>query len=164
MSAVVETFSQRRTRTPRLALEGALIVSGGLLVAAFAQLYVRLPFTPVPITGQTFAVLLVGASLGPIRGGVSLLFYLGCICPGPAVRVGGGRWRRSPRSLFASGGYLWGFVAAALLVGWLAQKGWDRRLGTRDSSLVDVAAEPKRPTLRSLILLRPATRLERIRL
>ena len=58
-------------------LTDALLVCGGAgLVAACAQISIHLGFTPVPITGQTFAVVLVGASLGSLRGTASLLLYL----------------------------------------------------------------------------------------
>lgn len=111
-------------------MDGLLIVGGSLFVAACAQLFVKLPFTPVPITGQTFAVLLVGASLGAWRGGASLLVYLGWIAAGlpfAAEGLGGADFLGLSS---ASGGYLWGFVIAAALVGRLAERGWDRRLGS----------------------------------
>jgi biotin transport system substrate-specific component len=114
-----------------------LIVAGALIVALTAQLQIRLQVaeTPVPITGQTFGVLLVGGALGLRRGALSLLLYLamGLFLPvyaGGASGVerfvaqeAGGRW-----VFGATGGYLLGFVFAAALVGWLAELGWDRRL------------------------------------
>jgi|SRR5579859_5888223 len=59
-----------------LSTDVVLIAAGAGLLAASAQLSIRLPFTPVPVTGQTFAVLLVGASLGTVRGGSSALLYV----------------------------------------------------------------------------------------
>ena len=59
-----------------------LVLTGSLFVAGMAQLYLKLPFTPVPITGQTLAVLLVGGALGALRGGASMLLYLGWIAIG----------------------------------------------------------------------------------
>lgn len=56
--------------------DAVLVVSGALLVAVLAQIEIPLPLTPVPITGQTFGVLLVGAVLGSKRGAASLAFYL----------------------------------------------------------------------------------------
>ena len=102
----------------------ALIVAGSLLVAALAQVRLPLPFTPVPITGQTFGVLLVGAVLGSRRGGLSLLLYLLVGGLGAPVFAGGvSGWPVGP-----TGGYLLGFVLAAVVTGWLAERGWDRRL------------------------------------
>ena len=63
-------------RTPTALRESALVIGGVLLVAAAAQVVIPLPFTPVPITGQTFAALLVGGALGLHRGAASLLVYL----------------------------------------------------------------------------------------
>jgi biotin transport system substrate-specific component len=104
----------------------SLIVLGSLFVAAFAQLSIPLPFTPVPITGQTFAVLLVGMVLGPRRGAMALLAYLAEGAAGLPVfaEMGSG----VATLLGPRGGYLVGFVAAAWLVGLLAERGFDRSL------------------------------------
>src|SRR5436853_5533602 len=59
-----------------LLTDALLVCAGAGLIAGSAQLSVKLPFTPVPITGQTFSVLLVGASLGMSRGGASALLYV----------------------------------------------------------------------------------------
>jgi len=105
-------------------VELALILGGSALVALSAQVSIPLPWTPVPITGQTFGVLLVGALLGSFRGVLSLLTYLAEGAAGLPVFAGGsGGYLK----LFGpSGGYLWGFVAAAFVVGFLAERGWDR--------------------------------------
>ncbi len=104
----------------------ALQVTGfALLTALFAQFTIRLPFTPVPITGQTFAVLLSGAALGMWAGGASQLLYLvlGTFMPFYADGASG------TEVLFgATGGYLFGFVVAAALVGKLAERHHDRRV------------------------------------
>lgn len=107
-----------------LLVELALVLGGSVLVALAAQVSIPLPWTPVPITGQTFGVLLVGALLGSFRGTLSLLTYLAEGAAGFPVFAGGsGGYLR----LFGpSGGYLWGFVAAAFIVGFLAERGWDR--------------------------------------
>ncbi len=102
-----------------------LVVTGSLFVAALAQVKIPLPFTPVPLTGQTFAVLLVGAVLGSRRGAASLLLYLAQGAIGLPVFAGG-----ASGLLYLSGptgGYLVGFVGAAHLVGLLAERGLDRR-------------------------------------
>ncbi len=103
-----------------------LIVSGSLCVAGMAQVRIALPFTPVPITGQTFAVLLVGAVLGSRRGAASLLLYLIQGLLGLPVFAGGAS--SLAYLLGPTGGYLVGFVVAAGLVGLLAARGLDRRI------------------------------------
>jgi biotin transport system substrate-specific component len=103
-----------------------LIAGGSLLVAGMAQVRIPLPFTPVPITGQTFAVLLVGAGLGSKRGATSLALYLLMGLAGLPFFAGGA----SGLAILAgpTGGYLIGFVVAAYLVGLLAARGLDRRI------------------------------------
>ena len=110
-------------RAWRLARDAALVVAGCLFVALLAQVKIPLGFTPVPITGQTFAVLLVGASLGSWRGGGALLLYLvaGSWLPFYAGGASGFVWS------IASGGYIVGFIPAAFAVGWLCERGWDRK-------------------------------------
>jgi biotin transport system substrate-specific component len=110
----------------------ALVLGGALLTAAAAQLTFHLPWTPVPITGQTFAVLLVGGALGWVRGAASMALYvvLGAVgLPFYAEAADGSRggWELATG---ATAGYLVGFILAAALVGWLAQSGQDRRLDT----------------------------------
>lgn len=101
----------------------ALILLGVLIVALLAQVRIALPFTPVPITGQTLGVLLVAAALGSRRGAVSLALYLGGGLAGlPFFSGGSGLAYLSG----ATGGYLVGFLAATALVGWLAERGWTR--------------------------------------
>lgn len=106
----------------------ALVLGGSLFIALSAQIVLRLPFSPVPITGQTFSVLLVGALLGSKRGMLSVLAYLAEGAMGLPVFSGGGAgviWFLGP-----TGGYLLGFVPAAFATGWLAEHGWDRRAVT----------------------------------
>lgn len=103
----------------------ALVAAGSLVVALLAQVSIPLPFTPVPVTGQTLGVLLVGGALGGWLGGASLLLYLieGAVgLPVFAPHAGG--------AIFgATGGYLVGFIVMAAVVGWLAERGWDRSVG-----------------------------------
>jgi biotin transport system substrate-specific component len=82
----------------------------------------------VPLTGQTFAVLLVGALLGSRRGSLSLLAYLAEGAVGLPVFAGGSGGLA--RLWGPTGGYLVGFIAAARMVGWLCERGWDRRVRT----------------------------------
>jgi biotin transport system substrate-specific component len=108
-----------------LARDFTLVLGGSLLIAAAAQLRIALPFTPVPLTGQTFAVLLLGALYGARRGAATAMSYLmlgimglpvfSAAPPGPAALV-------SPTA-----GYLAGFVAAAWVTGSLSERGWDRK-------------------------------------
>ena len=103
-----------------------LIAAGAALTGVAAQVAIKLPFTPVPITLQTFTVLLAGAALGPARGTASMLLYL-------AVGSVGVPWFANGQSGFggATFGYVIGFVVAAAIVGTLARRGADRSvLGT----------------------------------
>ncbi len=108
------------------AVRAILLVGAGVaLTALAAQVRFAIPGTPVPVTGQTAAVLLTGAALGARLGGTSMLLYvlLGAIGL-PIFANGSG----GVAQLFgATGGYLVGFVVAAALVGRLAERGWDRR-------------------------------------
>ncbi len=102
----------------------ALILIGVAIVAVLAQVYV--PIKPVPFTGQTFGVLLVGGALGFRRGALSLALYLVLGAIGLPIFA-------EARSgidvvLGASGGYIVGFVIAAAVLGRLAELGWDRQI------------------------------------
>lgn len=104
----------------------ALVVGFSLLVALSAQVVVPLPWTPVPVTGQTFAVLLTGALLGSRLGALAMLAYLAEGAAGlPFFKGGAG----GAHYLFLSptAGYLFAFPAAAFVTGLLAERGWDRR-------------------------------------
>jgi biotin transport system substrate-specific component len=116
-------------------LTDAVLVTGGAgLVALAAQISIHLGFTPVPITGQTFAVVLVGASLGAVRGAASLLLYLAVGIAGVPVYA----QHKHGWEVFsgATGGYIVGFVAAAALIGVLAENGWDRRFSSSLSAML----------------------------
>ncbi|MSO16001.1 MAG: biotin transporter BioY [Ilumatobacteraceae bacterium] len=104
----------------------SLVVSGALFTALCAQVVIHLGFTPVPITGQTFAVLAVGGALGSRRAIASQALYwlLGAIgLPFYADATGG--WSRATGSTF---GYFVGFVIAAGIVGWYADNRNDRNV------------------------------------
>lgn len=101
----------------------ALVVSFALLTAIAAQIRVPLPFTPVPITGQTFAVLLSGAAMGSVAGATSQLLYLTMGLFLPFYAGGASGWSHATG---ATGGFLIGFVAAAAVVGFLAERRQDR--------------------------------------
>jgi biotin transport system substrate-specific component len=103
----------------------ALILLGTVIVTLSTQIVI--PTSPVPFTGQTFAVLLVGGALGFRRAALSLGLYLLIGAVGLPVFSRGGSG--SEFLLGATGGYLVGFVLAAAVVGRLAELGWDRRIG-----------------------------------
>ena len=128
MSTLAEAIAPRARSGNRVLYSAVSVVAGSLLVAALAQLSFTLPFTPVPVTGQTLGVLLVGASLGPALGGASLLLYLAEGAVGLPFFAQGASGVDVLRVSSATGGYLWGFVVAAALVGWLSRRGWDRSI------------------------------------
>lgn len=105
----------------------ALVVAGAALVAVLAQ--VAVPLWPVPVTGQTLAVLLVGASLGAARGAASLALYavLGLAgLPIFAPQDDGSHLTGLAALTAPSFGYIIGFIASAAIVGWAAERSWDR--------------------------------------
>ncbi|MDA1128291.1 MAG: biotin transporter BioY [Chloroflexi bacterium] len=127
----------------RIARDVALVVIFSLITAGFARFSVHLPFTPVPITGQTLAVLLAGATLGSWRGAAAMALYavegsqLPLFIGSDAVfhwsgSSGGyifGITSGTTGTLWdmASGGYIIGFIPAAFVVGYLCERGWDRK-------------------------------------
>jgi biotin transport system substrate-specific component len=111
-----------------LVTDAILIALGAGLLAGSAQVSIALPFTPVPITGQTFAVLLVGASLGTVRGATSALLYLLLGVAGAPVYAHGAEGFAVITG--ASGGYLVSYPLASALTGRLAERRWDRRFSS----------------------------------
>lgn len=109
-----------------LAYDALLIAGGSLLIALSAQIAVRLPFSPVPITAQTLVVLLLGALLGRRRAALTVLAYIAQGLAGLPVFAGGASGLAY--LLGPTGGYLVGFAAAAWATGWLAEYGWDRHV------------------------------------
>jgi biotin transport system substrate-specific component len=107
-----------------LVTDVTLVVLGAALVGGLAQLYV--PLWPVPVTGQTLAVLLVGATLGSVRGALSMVLYAvagGLGVPWFSEAAHGWSVIAGP-----TGGYIVGFVLSAFLVGWLSERQWDRKI------------------------------------
>lgn len=126
MTALAQTLPRPRSRAGALVVDALLVVSGSLLIALLAQVSIKLPFTPVPITGQTLGVLLVGTAYGWARGGLTVALYLAEIAAGLPFAAEGKSGLEVLGLATASGGYLWGFLLAGLLCGWLANRGWDR--------------------------------------
>jgi biotin transport system substrate-specific component len=111
-----------------------LVVGGAAFVGLAAQISWHLGYTPVPITLQTFAVLLVGAAYGATLGAASLALYLVLGIAGvPLYADHNHGW-----SVFsgATGGYILGFVLAAALTGALAERGWDRKFSSAVGSML----------------------------
>jgi len=116
----------RPTVTPAAAFayDLALIAAGSALIALSAQVAIPLPLSPVPVTGQTFAVLLVASLLGRVRGTAAVLAYLAEGAAGLPVFAGAAA---GPAALLGpTGGYLAGFTLGAYVCGFLAERGWDR--------------------------------------
>ena len=133
-------------RVPMELLRDMVLVLGfAWFVALCAQIAVHVPWTVVPITGQTFAVLVTGGALGAWRGGASLAVYLlmgtiGIPVFAPSLGETGnwyvhfilsssGSWDGTAAFIWdiGSGGYIVGFILSAILVGWLAERQWDRK-------------------------------------
>ncbi len=123
---LAQTLWPRRTEaTAAWTRDALLVLAFSLMTALSAQIAVPLPFSPVPLTGQTFGVLLTGALLGPRLGAFAMLLYLAegaCGLPFFAGGAGGAARFAGP-----TGGYLIAYPLAAALVGWLATRGWDRQ-------------------------------------
>ena len=111
---------------PQKARDIAIVISASWLLAISAQFSFNLPFSPVPVTGQTLAVLLIGSLLGKNRGAAAVGLYLLQGAAGLPVFAGG-------KSGFITlvgptGGYLIGFIAAAYIVGILAELRYNKSL------------------------------------
>ena len=132
-SAVPAPLHQRRPLVLADLIPGTLVrdillvVGGAALTGVLAQIAIPVAGSPVPITGQTFGALTVGAVLGWQRGGLSMLLYL-------VAGMAGVNWFADRTSGFdiPSLGYIIGFVFAAALVGALASRGWDRTPAAHD--------------------------------
>jgi len=101
-----------------------LLATFNLILIACSYLSINVPFSPVPITGQTFGILLVAMALGRVRGTAVVMAYLLEGAMGLPVFAGGSAG--IAKFVGPTGGYLVGFVGSAYLVGYLADKGWDK--------------------------------------
>ena len=122
---LTQTLWPAQTGTTRAARAVALAMAGSLLLTLSAK--VQIPFWPVPMTMQTFVVLVLGMAYGWKLGAATMLLYLAEGALGLPVFAGtpergiGVSYMVGP-----TGGYLAGFLAGAVLCGWLAERGWDR--------------------------------------
>lgn len=126
-TATVADLLRPSQKSSALIYNIVLIIGGSLIIALSAHLKILLPFSPVPVTAQTFAVLMIGTLLGAKLGCLAVIAYLiEGIIGLPFFSSGGGY----TVLLGFTGGYLIGFIPAAYLTGFLAQKSWDRRIST----------------------------------
>ena len=138
MVAALHSLDRRPVLADRLpavqAKSAALVVAGALLTALASQIRIPLGFTPVPINGLTFAALLVGGALGAARGAASIgLFWVLGAVGLPFFQAGNGGWTYATG---ATGGYLVGSIVAAAAVGWVAERGGDRRIVTSVTAMI----------------------------
>jgi biotin transport system substrate-specific component len=129
------TIGERLVGSGSVSSDSVLAALGAVTIALSAAISIRLPDNPVPITGQTFGVLLVAGALGARRGFSATLLYVAIGVIGlPAFAEGRGGLGviasvdAGRLVLGATGGYLVGFVVAAAIVGRLAERRWDRRM------------------------------------
>lgn len=128
LAAPPTTLAQRAGLVSTRERAVLLVVGAALLTAAAAQVSIPLPFTPVPVTGQTFAVLLAGTALGSRLGTASQVLYVALGALGlPFYSDASGGWEVATG---ATGGYLVGFIVAAFVLGSLAERRQDRSILT----------------------------------
>lgn len=116
-------LADRFVATGSRVTDAVLVVTGAAVVGVLAQ--VTIPMWPVPITGQTLAVMLVGGALGMRRGAAALFTYMLVGLAGVPwfAELGGG----PAYVLKPSFGFIVGFIAAAAIAGWFAERAWDRK-------------------------------------
>lgn len=120
---LADVVARPSTRSRAFAVDAALVTAGALFVAVLAQ--VSIPLWPVSITGQTLGVIVVGAALGARRGAASLTVYLLAGLAGlPVFADFTGTIAAVAKPSF---GFIIGFIAAAVVAGWFAERSWDRR-------------------------------------
>lgn len=130
-SAVISQRVLPRSRVTSV----VLVVAAAALTALAAQWEIHVPFTPVPITGQTFAVLLTGAALGSTLGASGQFLYVAAGAAGLPIYSGGAAGWDEARAVGTSG-YLIGFIVAAAVVGFMAERRQDRTFPTMFTAFV----------------------------
>jgi biotin transport system substrate-specific component len=120
---LADVIARPSSRARAFALDAGLVIAGAAVVALLAQ--VEIPLWPVPITGQTLGVIVVGAALGAWRGAAALTTYMLVGLAGLPVFAG------FTGTLAAVGkpsfGFVIGFIVSAFVAGWFAERSWDRR-------------------------------------
>ena len=123
LPVLADLIARPSARARAFALDAGLVVAGAAVVALLAQ--VEIPLWPVPITGQTLGVIVVGAALGAWRGAAALTTYLLVGLAGLPVFAGfTGTVAALGKPSF---GFIVGFIASAFVAGWFAQRAWDRK-------------------------------------
>lgn len=120
----IETLTKQQSTL----LSISIAFVGSILLTLLARLSIPVPFSPVPITGQTFGILFLGAVLGKRNGTLSVIMYISEGLIGLPVFAGG-----SMGFLYLlgpTGGYLIGFIPAVFVVGYLSEKGFCNRIST----------------------------------
>lgn len=120
---LADVIPRPASRARSLAVDATMVLAGVALVALLAK--VSFFIGPIPITGQTLGVIIVGASLGAVRGAASLTTYMLLGLAGLPIFAGpiaGPAYVLSP-----SFGFILGFIPAAFLAGWFAERAWDRK-------------------------------------
>ncbi len=125
MNSVVAPTRQTHLQGRPLAWQGAAAILGTLFLTVSS--YIEVPMIPVPMTMQTFSVPLIGALYGWRLGGVTILAWLLEGALGMPVLAGGDAGLQ--HFIGPTGGYLLAFPVAGALMGWLAERGWNRRVG-----------------------------------
>jgi biotin transport system substrate-specific component len=121
-------LTEQLIKSKSLTANVVIALSGSILLALLARLSIPVPFSPVPITGQTFGILFLGAMLGSRLGMLSVIAYISEGIIGLPVFAGGSAGFLS--LLGPTGGYLIGFIPAVYLVGFLSEKGWTNKFTT----------------------------------
>lgn len=120
---LADVITRPTSRARAFALDAALVATGAAVVALLAQ--VSIPLWPVPITGQTLGVIVVGAALGSRRGAAALITYLLVGLAGlPVFADFTGSIAAVAKPSF---GFVLGFIVSAFVAGWFAERAWDRR-------------------------------------
>ena len=120
---LADVIARPSSRARAFAVDAALVLAGAAVVALLAQ--VEIPLWPVPITGQTLGVIIVGAALGAWRGAAALTTYMVLGLAGLPVFAGlTGSLAAIAKPSF---GFVIGFIFSAFVAGWFAERAWDRR-------------------------------------
>lgn len=120
---LADLIARPSDRARAFALDAALVLAGTAFVALLAK--VAFWIGPIPITGQTLAVITVGAALGARRGAAALTTYLLAGLAGAPVFAGAAAG--PAYVLMPSFGFVLGFIPAAFVAGWFAERAWDRK-------------------------------------